>query len=245
MERGWKTRLLAAVLLAGGGGLALGDFAATVDPGAVNSAIPSAGQSLGWRFLVDQPITITALGLYDAGDNGLAGPHVMGIWRVKKEGGLRLEQWVSIGGSGDFQEDHHVYVALDQPFTIVPDPVPYTIGGTDYYERWMVGAWSPVGSTDDLILRPRSAATLSIEAASIIQFDSNTSKGWTTDPDTALGDIVSAGDNWVPWPGTGGPDYYGVNFEYFEYSVVPVPGAVLLGAVGLSSAGWLLRRRTA
>jgi hypothetical protein len=242
MRREWKTGVLAVALLAGGGGLALGDFAATVDPGAVRTMTSGAGQSLGWRFFVDQPIAITALGLYDAGDDGLAGPHVMGIWRVQKVGGLRLEQWVTIDGTGDLQVDHHVYAALDEPFVILPDPEPYTSDGTDYYERWMVGVWSPVGSADGLILGPRDAATLSIEEAGIIRFQNNTYKPWTTYPDTTLGDIASAPDNWVPWPSTEGSDYFGVNFEY---TVVPVPGAVLLGALGLSSAGWLLRRRPA
>jgi hypothetical protein len=242
MRREWKTRLLAVVLLAGGGGLALGDFAATVDLGPNGTANSGAGLSIGWRFFVDQPITITALGLYDASAQGLMGPHVMGIWRVNKTGGLRLEQWVSIDGSGDFQEDGHVYAALDKPFTILPDPVPYTSGGTDYYERWMVGVWSRVGSTDGLILRPPTAAALPIEDAGVIRFQNNTYKSWTTYPDTTLGDIASVPGNWVPWPATESPDYYGVNFEY---TVVPVPGAVLLGMVGLSSAGWLLRRRTA
>ena len=165
----------------------------------------------------------------------------MGIWRVRKQGGLQLERWVDLGPGG-VTEDHHVYAALNEPFTIVPDPVPYTIDGTDYYERWMVGVWSPSGSTDGLILPPRDPAALPIEQAGIIRFQNYTSKPWTTYPDTTLGDIESAPDNWVPWPATESSNYYGVNFEY---TVVPVPGAVLLGALGLSSAGWLLRRRTA
>jgi hypothetical protein len=93
-----------------------------------------------------------------------------------------------------------------------------------------------------LVLRPTTAAALPIEEAGIIRFQSNTYKPWTTDPDTTLGDIASAPGNWVPWPATEIPDYYGVNFEY---TVVPVPGAVLLGILGLGSAGWLLRRKTA
>jgi len=242
MRREWKAGLLAVVLLAGGSGLALGDFAATVNLGPTDTVSPSAGASIGWRFFVDRPIAITALGLYDAGAPGLAGPHVLGIWRVNKTVGLRLEQWVSIDGSGDFQEDHHVYAALDEPFTILPDPVPHTSGGTDYYERWMVGVWSPSGSTDGLILPPRDATTLPIEQAGIIRFENYTSKPWGTYPDTTLGEIASVPGNWVPWPGTESLDYYGLNFEY---TVVPVPGAVLLGVAGLSSAGWLLRRRAA
>ena len=65
MRREWKTGLLAMVLLAGGVGPALGDFAVTAD----GTATPSAAGSLGWRFFVNEPVAITALGLYDAHSN--------------------------------------------------------------------------------------------------------------------------------------------------------------------------------
>jgi len=236
MRREWKAGLLAVAILAGGVGPALGDFAYTAD----GTASLSAGESLGWRFFVNEPIAITALGLYDDGEPGLAGPHVLGIWRLPRGERARLEQWISIDGNGDFQADHHVYVNLDDPFIIPPCPVPPS-DRTAYDERWMVGVWSPVGSTDGLIL-PGAAVTRLIEEAGIIQWQANTYKSWTEDFNPTLGRIEE-GPNWIPWPeNTGNTDYYGVTFQY---TVIPVPGAVLLGVMGLSSAGWLLRRKTA
>jgi hypothetical protein len=242
MRRGVKTGLLVLVALAGRGSLARADFAAIVDPGAITWTDSGAGLSIGWRFFVDQPITITGLGLYDAGDDGLASAHVMGIWRVKKAGGLRLERWVNISGNGDLKIDHHVYEALAEPFTIVPDPVPYVFNGVDYYERWLVGAWSPSNSTDSLILQPQTAATFPIVQAGIITFQSYTYKPWTSYPDTTLGDVLSASNSWVPWGSTSGSDYFGVNFQY---TAVPMPSAAVLGVIGLGYAGWRCRRRTA
>lgn len=34
----------------------------------------------GWIFLVNSEITVTSLGVFDAGSNGLAGPHQVGLW---------------------------------------------------------------------------------------------------------------------------------------------------------------------
>jgi len=46
----------------------------------------------------------------------------------------------------------------------------------------------------------------------------------------------------TPYVVTGWPDY---DPEMDGIAAVPVPGAMLLGAIGLSTAGWRLRRRTA
>jgi len=247
MRWGWKIAWLVPVLLAGGGNLAFADLAATVDPSKITSTDFGTEQSLGWRFFVDQAITITSLGLYDAGDNGLATGHVMGIWRVKKAGGLQLEQWVNVSGTGDVQ--HYVFATLADPFTILPDPVPYVApDGKKYYERWLVGVWSPTsgpsGSPDPLILHPENAVTLAAEQAGIISLEDYTWKTWTIDPVKTLGDVGDWHYNWVPWGDTyTGDGHFGVNFQY-TLAPVPVPGAVLLGILGLSCAGWRLRRKT-
>jgi len=43
--------------------------------------------------------------------------------------------------------------------------------------------------------------------------------------------------------GSGYDDWYGLEFEVTDLSVVPVPGALALASLGLASAGWRLRRR--
>jgi hypothetical protein len=234
--------VLALVVLAGGGNLAFGAPATLVDPSAITATQISAGESLGWRFFVDEPIAITSLGLYDAGDDGLAGPHVLGLWRLKKEGGLTLERWVSLSGTGDLQAGHYVFATLAEPLTILPDPAPAIINGTPYYERWLVGVWSPSDSTDALILAPQSAATFTAETAGVITFQSYTEKMWTAAPDTTLGDVTSSAQDWYPWPATGNGAHYGVDFQY---TVVPVPSAMVLVVIGWGCVGWRLRRRPA
>jgi hypothetical protein len=219
-------------------------LAAIVDPATITGSETGSGMSIGWRFYVDQQITITALGLYDYGDDGLASNHVMGIWRVKKEGGLRLERWVDIPGSGGVLANHHVYVDLTTPLTIAPDPVPDTRGGIDYYEKWVVGVWSPVSSNDQLILTPQTVAKFPIKTDKIIRFEDYTFNGFTDLPDTTLGDVTTDPQRWYAWKDTTSVAHFGVNFEY-TVNPVPLPGAVVLGVFGLGCAGWRLRRRPA
>ncbi|MCL5280053.1 MAG: hypothetical protein M1376_09120 [Planctomycetes bacterium] len=197
-----KIAFFVLAVLTGGAVCAGANVAATVDPAAIGSLDPTGAQSIGWRFFVDQEITITHLGVYDAGDDGLAGgPYTLGIWRVKKAGGLQLEKQVSIGPGGT-TENHHVYVALDTPFTIVPDPVPYVDPATHiaYYERWLVGVWSPSGDLDRFAIYPFNAATLDIVNAGIIRFQNYTYR------------ISVIFDS--PWTSTSERDHFGVNFKY-------------------------------
>jgi hypothetical protein len=248
VRRGVQIRWLVVGVLASCCHIALGDLAAIVDPAAITGSATGSGMTIGWRFYVDQEITITALGLYDYGDNGLASDHVMGIWRVKKEGGLRLERWIDISGSGDLQTGHHVYVNLANPLTIAPDPVPYISGGHSYYERWVVGVWSPGGSDDRLILYPQDSfqtvASFPIVTDGIIRFENYTYKTVTAPLDTTLGDVTTDPQRWYAWGSTTYNGHFGVNFEY-DLNPVPVPGAVVLGICGLGCAGWRLRRRPA
>ena len=73
-----KIAVVVMILLTGWAGGAWGDVAATVDPGLVTGTSFGPANSIGWRFFVDQQITITHLGLYDAGEAGLSGTHVWG-----------------------------------------------------------------------------------------------------------------------------------------------------------------------
>jgi hypothetical protein len=65
-------------------------------------------------------------------------------------------------------------------------------------------------------------------------------------------DVPAANVGWLAFdPGNGGTlpgvkeSLGGVVITDMGYSVVPLPGAVLLGALGLSVAGWRLKRKTA
>jgi len=213
-----KKALIVFVVVATFGSLTFADVAATVDPTLIDTAnnYPRAdyNQSIGWRFFVDQEITITHLGLYDHGDNGLASTHTMGIWRVNKTGGLTLMRQVDIGPGGT-TEDHHVYVDIED-ITLIPDPEPWIDPSTGiaYYERWIVGVWSGAVNNDGLTIRPRSAATneyglIDAEVAGVIMIENYTWKSST---------VFAA-----PWGNNSDYDYFGVNFKYTTPEPEPTP----------------------
>lgn len=201
-----KVAIVVLAILAGGAVSAWADVAATVDPGAISGSSFGAGFSLGWRFFVDKEITITHLGVFAMNDDGsgqfvdgLRGTHTLGIWRVNKTGGLTLMRQVEVSPAGTIEE-HHIYVALSEPLTIVPDPVPAVINGIPYYERWLVGVWTPALNQDGLMLVPQTCATLGIVQAGIIRLQNYTYRASSVFT--------------YPWGNTSDSDYYGVNFKY-------------------------------
>jgi len=194
-----RTALVILVALAACAGWARAEVAATVNPAAI-TWLNSAGEyAVGWRFFVDQEITITHLGVYDDGDDGLTSTHTIGIWRVNKTGGLTLMVQADVGPGMATEADHHIYVDIPD-LTIVPDPVPYVLNGVEYYERWVVGVWSPAGSLDSFIMQPRDAATINAEAAGVIRMQNQLSRGYSTFT--------------YPWTNTSDYDHFGVNFKY-------------------------------
>ena len=175
------------------------ETAATVDPAAITWVNAAGELAVGWRFFVDQEITITHLGVFDDGDDGLTSTHTVGLWRVNKTGGLTLMAQANIGPGAVTEADHHVYVDIPD-LTILPDPVPYVLNGVEYYERWVVGVWSPAGSLDPFIMQPREAATITAEAAGVIRMQSFLSRGSAVFT--------------YPWVNASDYDHFGVNFKY-------------------------------
>ena len=117
-------------------------------------------------------------------------------------------------GPGGVAEDHHVYVALAEPFTIVPDPEPYEIDGKLYYERWLVGVWSPTGSSDLRSWCRRRPPRWRFRQAGIIRFQNYTYRPFGGTPDTTLGDAPLDAQRWFPWGNTSHQYHFGVNFKY-------------------------------
>lgn len=217
-----KAALIAELLLTGLAGYALADTAVTVVPSAISYTSITHEISIGWRFFVDKTITITDLGLFDSPGNGsgLLGTHTVAIWRLPKTGGFELKRQVTIG-PGSTLSDNHAWATLTEPLTISPDPVPYVLNGVEYYEKWMVGVFTPsylddlptTTEGDALIFSGDGAVTFEIEDAGIIRFDSYTA----ADPASSFT---------PPWPAVPtGSGYYGcaigVNFKY----AVPGPTA--------------------
>jgi len=234
-----RTAIVVLATLVGCANLAFADMAATVDTDAIAWTNSAGRTAMGWRFFAKKEFTITHLGLFDYGVPGLSNTHTLGIWRVKKEGGLTPAlREVQIGPGEGTSIDHHIFVDIED-FTITPDPVPWTDEitglpyvnpetGEYYYERWIVGVWNPEGNGDMLIL-PQEAATILAESAGFIRMESQ---------------LIRNSDAFTyPWSGVSS-DYFGVNFLYTP-NVVPVPGAVLLGVIGLAYAARRLRRERA
>jgi hypothetical protein len=203
-------------------------MAATVDPTALTWTNMADETALGWRFFAEKEFTITHLGLFDYGDDGLGTTHTLGIWRVNKEGGLTLMRQADIGPGTGTLLDHHLFVDIED-FTIAPDPVPWIhpTTGVAYYERWVVGVWSPDNNVDTLILQPRDAATILAESAGFIDMESQLAR-------------TSAAFTY-PWTNVSDFDHFGVNFLYTP-AAVPAPGAAVLAVTGLACASRRLRR---
>lgn len=118
-----------------------------------NNAGCDSGCTLGYLFHVSAPVTIDALGVYDADSNGLNNSHDVGLWTI---GGTLLAQ-TSVGPSSTLTDPsasgsgRYVYNTIGT----------LTLGAGDY----VVGAFYPVGTTDPV----------AFEASGIFSNDAGTS----------------------------------------------------------------------
>lgn len=67
------------MLAAGSASQAVADPVLTFDP-STGITFPNGNQTVGWAFTVRNSITVTGLGWYDEGGDGLATAHTVGIW---------------------------------------------------------------------------------------------------------------------------------------------------------------------
>jgi hypothetical protein len=102
-------------------------------------------QTLRWAFTVNQEISVTALGLFDDGLNGLTESHAVGIWA---DGSLIAQTTVPSGLGVELVENFR-YTSI-APITLVPGET-YVIGG-------VYDAFSP-----DFV--PATAATIAADVA--------------------------------------------------------------------------------
>jgi hypothetical protein len=79
--------------------------------------------TLGYAFTVSSPVTVTNLGLFDFGNDGLNTSHAVTIWTST---GTQLVQTTIPAGTGPTLTDGFRYVSIG-PFLLVPGT--YTIGG--------------------------------------------------------------------------------------------------------------------
>jgi len=96
-----------------------------------NAATGSSGanqnQSVGWQFNVTTALTVTGLGWYDEGANGLAVGHTVGIWNPA--GALLASVFVPAGSVGFL--DGQFRTILIAPI-VLPVGVGYIVGGENF-----------------------------------------------------------------------------------------------------------------
>jgi hypothetical protein len=96
----------------------------------------------GWEFDVSSPVKVTALGLFDAGQDGFQEPHQVGIWTTN---GALLVQTTVARGTGATLLDGFRY-----------QPIPETVLRPGSY---VIGAFFVHAGPDNILVDPASGAT--------------------------------------------------------------------------------------
>ncbi len=174
---------------------------------------------IGWTFNVTAPITVADLGIYDSGADGITG-------------GATLTTVLFDAGQN---------VIASMSFTAA-NP-----GTFDAASNYLFKSISPL----DLSAGQYTIVAYGWDAANP---ERNSNVGGPGPTFNNAGGVVqyvqslygSGGDLPSTFPvNPWGPDVFDGPNMRFDVAAVPLPGAVLLGALGLSVAGWRLRRSVA
>jgi hypothetical protein len=95
--------------------------AAAIDLTQVDFEYDSSPWTLGWKFSVNESVSIHALGVYDSGQDGLAGPAQVGLWLASSSAPL-VQTTVAAGTDA----------ALDGYFRFAPVASTALTPGIDY-----------------------------------------------------------------------------------------------------------------
>lgn len=90
-----------------------------------NSTWSWSGATIGWEFSIGQNVNITALGIFDEGNDGLATSHQVGIWNLA---GTLLVSNTVLSGTSSVLQDRFRYESVN-----------YTLAAGTY----VVGAYMP------------------------------------------------------------------------------------------------------
>jgi hypothetical protein len=92
----------------------------------------------GYAFSFDQNVSVFAVGIYDAGDDGLAGTDTLGIWT---DNGTLLTSKLFDSTSSPTLNAHFRWLPLDSPITLAANTVYRTgVFGTDPGLQGSIGA---------------------------------------------------------------------------------------------------------
>lgn len=100
-----RSAVLSCAILVSFSGLAQADISALTSFAGGNLATSQGDELYGWVFTVNAPITVTALGVFDNGDDGLSVSHAVGIFDQSSQALLGSATVPAGGGSliGDFR----------------------------------------------------------------------------------------------------------------------------------------------
>ena len=110
----------------------------------VSTTPTNSDETVGWTFTVNAPIDVTALGVFDSGENGLATSHAVGIWN---SAGVLIASATVASGTTDPLTNQFRYVGITP---VILGSGTYTIGAL----------WSGQPSADDYIADASSFSTI-------------------------------------------------------------------------------------
>jgi hypothetical protein len=171
--------------------------------------------TLGFRFIAQRDLSVTSLGLYDEGQNGLAVEHAVGIFN--NAGVLIANATVPAvsapGGLFVYQTITPINLISGQTYTIAAE-----MKGSDPYKGSDKYNYAPSGFLAD----------------GAINFIGSVESPLTT--------LAALGSAFTPFLTTGQKGYFGPNFRYESATAVPEPGVLMLAGLGL--AGFAVCRRS-
>jgi hypothetical protein len=183
--------------------------------GTIGNQPPNGAFNVGVKFNVDSPITVTSIGIYDSGQNGIVGDLTAFLFSIPAAGSpLELES-ATFHGSNYVYVGHYAY----QTFNI-----PLTLGVGTYYLGGI--GWS----TND----PEHNGFYSGNDESFVVSTLVTFLSAPYDPDN--------GTKFVPASDETGRNYFESANIQFD-AATPLPATLPLFATGLGVLGLMGRRR--
>lgn len=181
---------------------------------------------LGWQFTVTEPLSVSALGWFDLGQNGLSRSHEVGLWNKNTQ--ALLGSVVVASGTGGTLDGFFRYTSLGSAVALSSGTT-YVIAGLDVGANGDGHVWTPAlggfnnqvnGFSSDARVTVGPAGTAIGQAVAGFQF-----------PTASIGDSRTA--------------LFGPNFLIAEpvVAAIPLPPSMALLVFGLAGMGLAARRR--